>query len=65
MNFKQLIRKIKYRLGPKELVFDNGPFDKIDMKLLLDRDVSVTICSYNESRGVFIVLVKTVGVIRC
>lgn len=65
MNFKRLIRKLKYKFGRKDYVFDNGPFAKIDTKLLLDRDAAITICSYDETRGVYIVLITSVKAMEC
>lgn len=58
---KRLIRKLKYKFGPTEVIYDNGIFDKIDTKLIMDRDVSVSVCSYDEKRGVYTVIVKPVN----
>lgn len=58
---KRLIRKLKYRLGPTEVIYDNGPLDQVDTKLLMDRDVGLTICSYDKNRGVYVVIVKPVN----
>ena len=65
MNFKKLVRIIKHKLSPKDVVFDNGLFDAIDLKLMLDRDICVTIASYDERRGVFVVLVKPLELKEC
>lgn len=58
---KRLIRKLKYKFGPEEVIYDNGIFDKIDTKLIMDKDVSIHVCSYDEKRGVYVVIVKPVN----
>ena len=58
---KRLIRKLQYKFGPSEIIYDNGPFDKVDTKLLMDRDVGLTICSYDKKRGVYVVILKPIN----
>jgi hypothetical protein len=65
MNFKKLLRIIKHRLSPKDVIFDNGQFDAIDTKLIMDRDVCVNIAYYDKNRKVYVVLVKPLYIREC
>lgn len=65
MNFKKLLRIIRHKLSPKDVVFDNGQFDAIDTKLIMDRDVCIDIAYYDDKRKVYVVLVRPLDIREC
>jgi len=60
---KKLIRKLKYKFSKKELVFCKSIFG-IDDKLILDRNVAISIAYYDHNKNMYVVILKHLDIME-
>lgn len=65
MDVKRLIRIIKFKFGAKEIIYDNWVFENNVVEVIMDKNYTVTICSYDKERNVYIVLMGTTTDTEC
>jgi hypothetical protein len=62
--FKKLIRKLKYYLGKKEIIYSKSVFG-VDDSLIFEKDVAITICYYDYNSNMYGVIVKKLNIKEC